>query len=95
MFYVMYAKLEEEYGLARHAMAVYDRACKTVFEEDRYIMCILIIRTKIEGVRNNTRITFFYVEKIYCTSAEPLSSLESHIHVRSSCAPRNPFQRNT
>lgn len=36
----MYARLEEEYGLARHAMAVYDRACKTVAEEDRFTMCI-------------------------------------------------------
>lgn len=42
-FYVMYAKLEEEYGLARHAMAVYDRACKTVAEEDRYSMCIFYL----------------------------------------------------
>lgn len=41
IFYVMYANLEEDYGLARHAMAVYDRACKTVSEEDRFTMCII------------------------------------------------------
>ena len=28
--YLLYAKLEEEFGLARHAMAVYDRATKAV-----------------------------------------------------------------
>ncbi|KAI9281887.1 hypothetical protein BY458DRAFT_486749 [Sporodiniella umbellata] len=33
--YLMYGKLEEEYGLARHAMRVYDRATKAVADEDR------------------------------------------------------------
>lgn len=28
--YLLYAKLEEEHGMARHAMAVYERACKAV-----------------------------------------------------------------
>ena len=28
--YLLYAKLEEEHGLSRHAMAVYDRATKAV-----------------------------------------------------------------
>lgn len=32
----MYAALEEEFGLSRHAMAVYDRATRGVAEEDRY-----------------------------------------------------------
>eukprot|EP00123_Amoebidium_parasiticum_P017227 comp23760_c1_seq1/m.41135 comp23760_c1_seq1/g.41135 ORF comp23760_c1_seq1/g.41135 comp23760_c1_seq1/m.41135 type:complete len:846 (-) comp23760_c1_seq1:271-2808(-) len=33
--YYAYAKLEEDYGLARHAMAVYDRATKAVAPEER------------------------------------------------------------
>lgn len=33
--YLMYGKLEEEYGLARHAMRIYDRATKAVASEDR------------------------------------------------------------
>ncbi|KAG0743208.1 hypothetical protein G6F23_006203 [Rhizopus arrhizus] len=33
--YLMYGKLEEEHGLARHAMRVYDRATKAVADEDR------------------------------------------------------------
>ncbi|KAI9096922.1 hypothetical protein DFS34DRAFT_581173 [Phlyctochytrium arcticum] len=36
--YLMYAKLEEDYGLARHAMRVYDRATRAVGEEDRFEM---------------------------------------------------------
>ena len=31
----MYAKLEEEHGLARHAMAVYDRATQAVLPEEQ------------------------------------------------------------
>ncbi|CAI5516264.1 unnamed protein product [Closterium sp. Naga37s-1] len=33
--YLAYARLEEEYGLARHAMAVYERAAQAVPEEQR------------------------------------------------------------
>ena len=43
VFYVMYANLEEEYGLVRHAMAIYDRATLAVAEEDRYKMYLLYI----------------------------------------------------
>ena len=34
--YLLYAKLEEEHGLARHAMAVYDRATVAVLPEEQY-----------------------------------------------------------
>ena len=34
--FLLYAKLEEEHGLARHAMAVYDRATKAVLPEEQY-----------------------------------------------------------
>lgn len=43
VFYVMYANLEEEYGLVRHAMAIYDRATLAVADEDRYKMYLLYI----------------------------------------------------
>ncbi|CAG8741737.1 2136_t:CDS:2, partial [Funneliformis caledonium] len=33
--YLMYGKLEEDYGLARHAMRIYDRATRSVSDEDR------------------------------------------------------------
>lgn len=35
MFNIRYAKLEEDYGLARRAMSIYDRAVTAVSEEDR------------------------------------------------------------
>ena len=41
--YVMYASLEEEYGLARHAMAVYDRAVRGVAAQDKYALYLLYI----------------------------------------------------
>jgi len=34
--FLLYAKLEEEFGLARHAMAVYDRATQAVLPEQQY-----------------------------------------------------------
>ena len=34
--YLLYAKLEEEHGLARHAMAVYERATTAVLPEEQY-----------------------------------------------------------
>mmetsp|Transcript_13419 Transcript_13419/g.21996 ORF Transcript_13419/g.21996 Transcript_13419/m.21996 type:complete len:907 (-) Transcript_13419:204-2924(-) len=46
-FYLKYAKAEEEYGLARHAMAIYDRATRAVPEESRADMYRLYIR-KVE-----------------------------------------------
>jgi pre-mRNA-splicing factor SYF1 len=33
--YLQYAKLEEDYGLARHALAVYDRATKAVPDHEK------------------------------------------------------------
>jgi hypothetical protein len=34
--YLLYAKLEEEHGMARHAMAVYERATKAVLPEEMF-----------------------------------------------------------
>lgn len=41
--YLMYAKLEEDYGLARHAMRIYDRATRAVDVADRYEMYAIYI----------------------------------------------------
>lgn len=41
--YLLYAKLEEEYGLARHAMAIYNRACKAVEKEDMHLVSDLFV----------------------------------------------------
>lgn len=39
--YLMYARFEEEHGLARRAMRVYDMLVKAVPPEERYDVCIL------------------------------------------------------
>jgi pre-mRNA-splicing factor SYF1 len=36
--YLLYAKVEEDYGLARHALKIYDRATKAVEKKDLYEM---------------------------------------------------------
>ncbi|KAI8921389.1 hypothetical protein DFJ77DRAFT_426249 [Powellomyces hirtus] len=41
--YTMYAKLEEDFGLARHAMRIYDRATRAVGDEDRFEMFTVYI----------------------------------------------------
>ncbi|GCC31864.1 hypothetical protein chiPu_0010324 [Chiloscyllium punctatum] len=46
--YLLYAKLEEEYGLARHAMAVYERATKAVEPLEQYEMYNIYIKRAAE-----------------------------------------------
>lgn len=46
--YIMYADFEERYGLARHAMAVYDRATRAVVPEEQYVMFLLYISRATE-----------------------------------------------
>uniref|UniRef100_A0A671R079 Pre-mRNA-splicing factor SYF1 n=1 Tax=Sinocyclocheilus anshuiensis TaxID=1608454 RepID=A0A671R079_9TELE len=46
--YLLYAKLEEEYGLARHAMAVYERATAAVEPEERHQMFNIYIKRAAE-----------------------------------------------
>jgi len=38
----MYAKLEEDYGLAKRAMDIYDRGTQSVADEDKYEVCPLL-----------------------------------------------------
>lgn len=46
--YLLYAKLEEEYGLARHAMAVYERSTQAVEPEERHLMFNIYIKRAAE-----------------------------------------------
>lgn len=41
--YLLYAKLEEEHGLARHAMSVYERATNAVLPEEKFDVMFLYI----------------------------------------------------
>lgn len=47
-FYLLYAKLEEEHGLARHAMAVYERATTAVKESEMTEMFNIYIKKAAE-----------------------------------------------
>ncbi|KAJ3412240.1 pre-mRNA-splicing factor syf1 [Chytridiales sp. JEL 0842] len=47
VLYLMYAKLEEDYGLARHAMKIYDRSTSAVSREDRADMFNIYIAKAI------------------------------------------------
>ncbi|KAK3581457.1 hypothetical protein CHS0354_031782 [Potamilus streckersoni] len=46
--FLLYAKLEEDFGLARHAMAVYDRATHAVLPEEQHEMFNIYIKRAAE-----------------------------------------------
>ncbi|XP_063242429.1 pre-mRNA-splicing factor syf1 homolog isoform X1 [Bacillus rossius redtenbacheri] len=46
--YLLYAKLEEEHGMARHAMAVYERATKAVLPEEMFELFNIYIKKAAE-----------------------------------------------
>ncbi|TFJ86981.1 hypothetical protein NSK_001315 [Nannochloropsis salina CCMP1776] len=62
-FYIRYAKLEEEHGLARHAMAIYDRGTQAVPEDKRYDFFLLYIK-KVEALYGVTRTREVYQKAI-------------------------------
>ncbi|KXN90512.1 Pre-mRNA-splicing factor SYF1 [Leucoagaricus sp. SymC.cos] len=47
--FLMYAKLEEEYGLAKRAMSIYERATQVVNDEDKFDMYIIYIAKATEN----------------------------------------------
>eukprot|EP00968_Pinguiococcus_pyrenoidosus_P025861 scaffold7031_cov254-Pinguiococcus_pyrenoidosus.AAC.11 len=53
-FYVAYAKLEEKYGLARHTMAVLDRACSSV-PQDQKLAAYKLYVSKASALYGATR----------------------------------------
>ncbi|CDJ65681.1 XPA-binding protein, putative [Eimeria necatrix] len=56
--FLLYAKLEETYGLAKHALAIYSAATKAVLPEDKLDMfCVYIARTsELFGVARTRKI---------------------------------------
>lgn len=46
--HMLYAKLEEEHGLARHALSIYNRATKAVEEKDMFEMYGILVRKTAE-----------------------------------------------
>merc|ERR1719431_311476 len=57
-FYLLYAKLEEEHGMARHAMAVYDRAIMAVEKKEQAEVYNIYLRkaAEIYGVTRTRQI---------------------------------------
>ncbi|XP_054157730.1 pre-mRNA-splicing factor syf1 homolog [Oppia nitens] len=57
-FYLLYAKCEEDYGLAKHAMTIYDRAVQAVLPEERYELFSIFVRKAAEmfGVTHTRQI---------------------------------------
>lgn len=47
-FYLLYAKLEEEHGMARHGMAVYERATSAVLPEEMFEVFNIYIKRAAE-----------------------------------------------
>ncbi|KAI1289413.1 Pre-mRNA-splicing factor SYF1 [Halotydeus destructor] len=68
-FYLMYAKLEEEHGLAKHAMAIYDRAASAVQEDEKFDVYNIYVKkaAQLFGVT--------YTRQIYEKAIESLSDV--------------------
>lgn len=56
--FLLYAKLEEDHGLARHAMSVFDRATSAVLPDEQFEMFNIYIRkaAEIYGITNTREI---------------------------------------
>jgi len=73
--YLMYAKLEEDFGLAKNAMRVYDRATRGVAPEERYEMFLLYISKVAEtyGVTHTREIYERAIESLPDDTAREMS----------------------
>jgi hypothetical protein len=60
--FLLYAKLEEEHGLGRHAMAVYDRAIEAVDAIERFGLFNIYLKkaSEIYGVTRDQFYKSFY-----------------------------------
>lgn len=83
LFFMMYAKLEEEYGLVRHAMNIYDRATKAVNDENRYQVFQISVKKAAE---------FFGVTRTREIFERAIESLGSK-HVRKVCLQYSDLER--
>ena len=57
----MYGKLEEDYGLARHAMRVYDRATRSVSDEDRFEVFLILINKDLSSIASYTNLMTYFI----------------------------------
>lgn len=73
-FYLLYAKLEEEHGLVRHAMAVYSRATTAVKPDEMFDMFNIFIK-KAESVYGLPKTREIYVKAIEVLSEERMRDM--------------------
>ena len=73
--YLLYAKLEEQHGLARHAMAVYDRAVDAVEKSERFAVFNIYLRkgAEIYGVTRTRQIYEKAIELLEDREARTMS----------------------
>merc|ERR1719347_994702 len=74
-FYLLYAKLEEQHGLARHAMAVYDRAVGAAEKSERFAVFNIYLRkgAEIYGVTRTRQIYEKAIELLEDREARTMS----------------------
>lgn len=73
----MYAAFEEEHGLAKRAMAVYDRATQVVNDEDKFGVCSLLLY-----LLETQLILSKAVHHLYRESSSELRSYSYKAHLR-------------
>jgi pre-mRNA-splicing factor SYF1 len=78
--YLLYAKVEEEHGLARHAMAVYDRATTAVEPSEQFEMFNIYIK------RASDAFGVVYTRQIYEKAIEQLPDDHAVYHLLTSTA---------
>lgn len=99
--YLLYAKLEEEHGMARHAMAVYERATSAVLQEEMFDIFNIYIKraAEIYGIPKTRQIyekvfrlvcfNFTYIQLllniIFCVMQSPYFFLLNQLHVFTFC----------
>lgn len=73
--YLLYAKLEEDHGLAQHAMSIYDRATMAVLAEEQHEMFNIYIKRAAElfGVTHTRPIYHKAIELLNDTNAREMS----------------------
>jgi hypothetical protein len=82
--YLAYARLEEDHGLARHAMAVYERAVSNVAPEDKLEVFKMYIRKAAElfGVTRTREIYEKAIEMLPDSDAAAICTQYAQLEVR-------------
>jgi pre-mRNA-splicing factor SYF1 len=74
--FILYAQLEEEHGLAKRAMAVYERAAEVVVDKDKFEVIIYH-----HAFRSQSH-PFSVVSPLYCQSKRQLRPACNSAHIR-------------